>query len=164
MLSFLAGMNQKDFSAFYTVVHTPVVCNDRCLGLRGAENCGFSAVAAHFQGRRLPCRTAEAHPHDQAVQQTIVIPLLPYTRWSMSLCTGRADFLRGAEASSMVQTVCLTMDIPSCSTRWPMSLLSWSCRFTSSSWRRGRFLMVRPVWQTIEISQLQYAPGGQCSC
>ena len=26
------------------------------------------------------------------------------------------------------------------------------------------FLMVRPVWQTIEISQLQYAPGGQCSC
>ena len=63
-----------------------------------AENCGFSAVAAHFQGRRLPCRTAEAHPHDQAVQQTIVIPFLPHTRWSMSLCTGRADFLRGAEA------------------------------------------------------------------
>ena len=31
MLSFLAGVNQKDF-AFYTVVHTPVVCNDRCLG------------------------------------------------------------------------------------------------------------------------------------
>ena len=31
MLSFLAGMNQKDL-AFYTVVHTPVVCNDRCLG------------------------------------------------------------------------------------------------------------------------------------
>ena len=66
--------------------------------LRGAVNCGFSAVAAHVQGRRLPCRTAKAHPHDQAVQQTIVIPLLPYTRWSMSLCTGRADFLRGAEA------------------------------------------------------------------
>ena len=26
------------------------------------------------------------------------------------------------------------------------------------------FLMVRPVWQTIEISQLQYALGGLCSC
>ena len=26
------------------------------------------------------------------------------------------------------------------------------------------FLMVRLVWQTIEISQLQYALGGQCSC
>ena len=26
------------------------------------------------------------------------------------------------------------------------------------------FLMVMPVWQIIEISQLQYAPGGQCSC
>ena len=32
MLSFLAGMNQKDYFAFYTVVHTPVVCNDRCFG------------------------------------------------------------------------------------------------------------------------------------
>ena len=31
-LSILAGMNQKDCFAFYTVVHTPVVCNDRCLG------------------------------------------------------------------------------------------------------------------------------------
>ena len=30
--------------------------------LRGAENCGFSAVAANLQGRRLPCRAAEAHP------------------------------------------------------------------------------------------------------
>ena len=26
------------------------------------------------------------------------------------------------------------------------------------------FLMVKPVWQTIEISQLQYALGGLCSC
>ena len=26
------------------------------------------------------------------------------------------------------------------------------------------FLMVMPVWQIMEISQLQYAPGGQCSC
>ena len=39
----------------------------------------------------------------------------------------------------MVQTVRLTMDILSCSTRWPMSLFCWSCRFTSLSWRRGRF-------------------------
>ena len=26
------------------------------------------------------------------------------------------------------------------------------------------FLMVMPVWRTIEISQLQYALGGLCSC
>ena len=26
------------------------------------------------------------------------------------------------------------------------------------------FLMVRPVWQTIEISQLQHAPGGLRFC
>ncbi len=39
----------------------------------------------------------------------------------------------------MVQAVRLTMDILSCSTRWPMSLLGWSCRFVSLSWRRGRF-------------------------
>ena len=32
MLSFLAGLNQKVL-AFYTFVHTPVVCNDRCLGI-----------------------------------------------------------------------------------------------------------------------------------
>ena len=31
--------------------------------VHGAENCGFSAVAAHQQGRRLPCRTAEAVFH-----------------------------------------------------------------------------------------------------
>ena len=100
MLSILAGMNQKDCFALYTVVHTPVVCNGQVPWLRGAENCEFSAVAAHLQGRRLPCRAAEAHPHDQAVQQTVVILLLPYTRWSVSLFTGRADFLRGAEANS----------------------------------------------------------------
>ena len=111
MLSFLAGMNQKDCFAFHTVVHTPAVCNDRCLGVDGAENCGSSTVAVHSQGRRLPCRAAEAHPHDQAVQQTIVIPLLPYTRWSMSLFTGRADFLRGAEAYSHGQTLCRTIEI-----------------------------------------------------
>ena len=31
MLGILAGMNQKDRFAFYTVVHTPVVCNDMAL-------------------------------------------------------------------------------------------------------------------------------------
>ena len=33
------------------VVHMPVLCNNRCRGFRSAENCGFSAVAAHQQGR-----------------------------------------------------------------------------------------------------------------
>ena len=41
---------------------------------------------------------------------------------------------RCAEAVSMDLTVRLTMDIPGCSTRWPMSLLGWSCRFAL---RRG---------------------------
>ena len=70
---------------------------------------------------------------------------------------------RCAETVSMAQTVRLTMDIPSCSARWPMSLLSWSCRFTSSSCAEA-VSHGQPVCQTIEISQLQYALGGQCSC
>ena len=202
-LACLAGPDARHLGSRSTLLFTRPLCATTWPWLRGAENCGFSAVAAHFQGRRLPCRTAEAHPQDQAVQQTIVISLLPYTRWSMSLCTGRADFVVAQRHISMFWTVCrtivipqllyygyrrpccagrtgsspslhrgsfhgsncrLTMDIPSCSTRWPMSWLSWSCRFTFSSWRRGCFLMVRPVWQTIEISQLQYAPGGRCPC
>ena len=60
-----------------------------------------STVAVHQHGRHLPFRGAEAYPHDQAVQQTIEIPLLPYTRWLMSLFIGRADFpCRGAEAAT----------------------------------------------------------------
>ena len=43
----------------------------------------------------------------------------------------------------MVQAVRLTMDIPSCSTRWPMSL------FCRSSWITGAV-----VKETVEISQL----------
>ena len=50
---------------------------------------------------------------------------------------------RCAEAVPMVQTVRLTMDIPSCSTRWPMSLLCMS------SWFPGAV-----VKETAEISQL----------
>ena len=203
MLSFLAGMNQKDF-AFYTVVHTPVVCNDRCFGY-GVQQ---TAVSPQLQPifkvvdfpvvpqRLIPmiklfsrpsffsfCRTHGGPcPCVQVVQISFVVQrhvsMVQSVRWTIDIpqllcngcrrpcCAGRAGSLprRCAEAVPMVQTVRLTMDILCCSTRWPMSLLSWSCRFTSSSWRRGRFLMVRPVWQTIEISQLQYAPGGQCSC
>ena len=60
-----------------------------------------STTAVHEQGRHLPFRGADSYPHDQAVQQTIEIPLLPYTRWLMSLFTGRADFpCRGAEVDS----------------------------------------------------------------
>ena len=51
-----------------------------------------STAAVHQQGRLLPFRGAEAYPHDQAVQGTIEIPLLPYSRWLLSLFTGRADF------------------------------------------------------------------------
>ena len=43
------GMDQKNrcvARCFHAVVHMPVVCNDRCHGLRGAENCGFSEVTA----------------------------------------------------------------------------------------------------------------------
>ena len=64
-LGILVGMDQKDrYTArcFHTVVHTPVVCNDRCHGLWGAENCGFSAVAVH-PGRRHFLRCAEADSH-----------------------------------------------------------------------------------------------------
>ena len=38
--------------------------------------------------------------------------------------------------------------------------VSWSCRFTSPSWRRGCFLLVQTARRTIETSQLQYASDG----
>ena len=41
-----------------------------------AENCGFSAVSAHQQGRHHPCRGAEADTHGLDVQQTIEFSLL----------------------------------------------------------------------------------------
>ena len=46
ILGILVCMDQKVFSRF-PVVHTSTVCNDRCHGLWGAENCGISAVAVH---------------------------------------------------------------------------------------------------------------------
>ena len=79
----------------------PVVCNDRLP----------STTAVHQQGRHLPFRGAEAYPHDQAVQQTTEIPLLPYTRWLISLFTGRADFpCRGAEVDSHSPDCCRTKE------------------------------------------------------
>ena len=41
----------------------PVVCNNRCLGSRSAENCVVCAVAAHQQGRLHHCHDAEAVSH-----------------------------------------------------------------------------------------------------
>ena len=46
----------------FPVVHTSTVCNDRCHGLWGAENCGISEVAVHA-GRRHFLRCAEADFH-----------------------------------------------------------------------------------------------------
>ena len=50
-----------------------------------AENCGKSAVAVHQQGRLPPLRGARLIPMVLTVHADIEIPLLPYTRWSMSL-------------------------------------------------------------------------------
>ena len=44
-----------------------------------------SAVAAHQQGRRHPCRGGEFDPHGFSGQQTIKIPMLRYTWWSILL-------------------------------------------------------------------------------
>ena len=44
MFGILVGMDQKDRYVArcpHPVVHMPVVCNDRCRGSSGAENCGF---------------------------------------------------------------------------------------------------------------------------
>ena len=45
------------------VIDMPVVCNDRCRWVHRAVNCGFSAVAAHQQGRLHPCRGGVADSH-----------------------------------------------------------------------------------------------------
>ena len=126
MLSFLAGMNQKGCFAFFTVVHTPVVCNDRLPWFTGCRKRRFLRS----------CRTAEAHPHDQAVQQTIVIPLLPYTWWSMSLCTGRQISFVAQRHISMVQTVLLDHRV---------SLLHANKVFLSLSCRSCRVSQVTPA-------------------
>ena len=64
-----AGMLEKDSYAArcpHAVVHTPVVCNDKCLGFSSAENCGFSEVSAHLHGHEHPCHDAEAVSHGPA--------------------------------------------------------------------------------------------------
>ena len=53
-----------------------------------------SAVAVHRQGRLHPCRGAEFDPHGFSVLQTIEIPLLPCTWWSMSLLRWSREFHR----------------------------------------------------------------------
>ena len=90
-----------------------------------------SKTAVHQQGH-LPFRGAEANPHDQAVQQTIEIPLLPYTRWLMSLFTGRADFpSRGPDCSSDHRDSAVLLRqgdrCPCCTGRLSRRFLSW-CR------------------------------------
>ena len=51
-----------------------------------------SAVAAHQEGRLLPCRGAEFDPHGFSEQQSTEIPLLPYTWWSTSLLRWSCEF------------------------------------------------------------------------
>ena len=72
-----------------------------------------STAALHQQRRLLPFRGADAHPHDEAVQRTIEIPLLPCMWWFMSLFTGRAFFPVVVQRQiPMVQTVLQTTEIP----------------------------------------------------
>ena len=64
----------------------------------------------------------------------------------------------------MVQTVRLTIGIPqllNTVVHVPVELVM-QVHFPVVTQRP--FLMVKPVWQTKEISKLQYALGGQCSC
>ena len=68
-----------------------------------AENCGKSAVAVHQQGR-LPSLGAEADSHG-------VIPLLPYTRWSMSLLRWSGRFLFLAATCTYLLFACGVQDL-----------------------------------------------------
>ena len=64
----------------------------------------------------------------------------------------------------MIQTVCRTVGIPqllNTVAHVPVVQVE-QVHFPVVTQRP--FLMVKPVWQTKEISQLQYALGGQCSC
>ena len=59
------------------VVDMPVVCNDRCRELQSAENCGFSAVAAHHRRSSTSLSYRRGRfPWSSTVQQTIEIPQL----------------------------------------------------------------------------------------
>ena len=107
----------------------PVVCNDRCPPqLQFINKVVFFPFVA---------------PHDQAVQRTIEIPLLPDMWWLMSLFTGRAFFR--VMVQRQIPTVLLLQTIvsPRCAwTRWSMPLpcsLAASQSFTSLSWCRDSF-------------------------
>ena len=100
MLSFLASTNQKDYFAFYTVVHTLVVCNDRCFGY-GVQKTAENPQLQFIDGRRFSCRGAQVDSHGLAVQQTIEIHQLLLYMWSMPLVRLSSWFpCRGAEAVS----------------------------------------------------------------
>ena len=116
MLSILVGMDQKDRYAvrcFHTVVHTPVVCNDRCHGSWGAENCGISAVAVH-PGRRHPGRGAEADSHGLACSEDQKDSAAQYfSWWSMPLlCRSFLLCPLLLRQARMVQTLQKFVEVP----------------------------------------------------
>ena len=121
MIGICVGVDQKDLYAFSTV------CNDRCHGLWGAENCGISAVAVHA-GRRHFLRCAEADFHGPSDQGDSPVTRGYGDRWPC-LCS-RAVPCRDAEACPMVHTVCWTTGALFCRACWSS---------TSQSWCRGRF-------------------------
>ena len=128
------------------------------------QSCRFQFCSCNSSWSSPTLSLRSIYPMVHTVRQTIDIPQL-LTRWSTSLFPGRAGSLpRGdAEASPWSKLFVCPWTFHSCSTRCPLSLL---CGHAGSLFvvAQRPFLMVRPVWQTIEISQLQYAPGGQCSC
>ena len=60
-LGIMASMNQKDRYVARLLFTRPLCATTGAVGFD--ENCGFSAVAAHFHGHQHPCHDAEADFH-----------------------------------------------------------------------------------------------------
>ena len=139
MLGIMAFMDQKDSGS---VIYYAGVAGDNA---PRAVFLGLQAHDARHHGRFGPEGQSRYGAHGQTVQ-TVESPQLQ----SIQV----VDISFAAQRQSlMVQTVCQTIDILQLLYKVVDVPVSWSSRFTSPSWRRGRSI-VQTVRLTKDIPQL----------
>ena len=149
MLGIMAVLNQKD--------STTLVVNLRS-GMCSVGFTRYDAPCVMFPSGAKPKMLCILAGMDQIMVQTAETVESPQLQ---SIQVVDISFFAKRQFS-MVQTSQLTTVVPQLPfvSRWSMSLLCWSCRFTSPLWRRGRF-HVQTVRRTI-FSRKEH--GGRCPC
>ena len=101
----------------------------------------------------------------QTVCRTIVTPQLLYNGYRRPCCAGRTGSSPSLHRGSSHSPNC-SFDHGHPQLQYTMAdvLVELVMQVHFFVVAQRPIPMVRPVWRTIEISQLQYAPGGQCSC